>query len=115
MSERQEQKEIKQDRKRKRFGQRGPLEARNRPKDFKKTWGKLLRYNRKYMPFVILSVVLAMAGSICALIGPDRIKEMTNSIQEGILTDVNTERVKAVALSMWIPLARASTRALCLW
>ncbi len=82
------------------FGSERPIRPENRPQDFKGTWKKLLNYNRKYLPFVALSVLLAMAGSICALIGPDRIKELTNAIQEGLLGEIDMGKVQGVVFSL---------------
>lgn len=73
---------------------RGPAE---KPKDFVKTWKKLLAYCGRYMPFLIGAVVLAMAGAICALIGPDKVKDLTNVIGQGLMTGIDMEEVKRIA------------------
>ena len=73
---------------------RGPAE---KPKDFVKTWKKLLAYCGRYMPFLIGAVVLAMAGAICALIGPDKVKDLTNVIGQGLMTGIDMAEVKRIA------------------
>lgn len=55
-----------------------------KPKDFKKTWFKLITYSKEYMPFVILAIIFAIIGTIFTIIGPNKIMDMTNLIQEGL-------------------------------
>ena len=69
-----------------------------KPKDFKKTWGKLLSYCKKYLPWVGLASTLAMAGSILSLIGPNKIRHMTNIITEGLFTEIDMIGIKEIAL-----------------
>ena len=45
--------------------------AGEKPKDFAKTWGKLIRYCKKYLPFLGGALLLAMAGALCALLVTD--------------------------------------------
>lgn len=78
-------------------GGRGPAE---KPKEFKKTWGKLIKYCSRYLPFVIFAAVLAMAGAICSLIGPDKLKSMTNLITEGLMTGIDIEGVTEIAFTL---------------
>lgn len=78
-------------------GGRGPAE---KPKDFKKIWGKMIRYCKKYLPFVVFAAILAMASSICALVGPDKLSDMTDLITQGLLAGVDLEGVKAIAVTL---------------
>lgn len=79
----------------------GPMGAPGeKPKDFKGTWTKLVVYCGKFMPFVILALVLALAGAVCSLIGPDRLKELTNLITQGLAGDIDMDGVRAIALSL---------------
>ncbi|MEL4105598.1 ABC transporter ATP-binding protein [Oscillospiraceae bacterium WX1] len=49
-------------------------------KDFKKSWGKLLEYSRKYMPAMIVAVICAVVGSVASLMGPDMLRQITDTI-----------------------------------
>ncbi len=60
---------------------RGPVE---KPKDFKKTWVRLISYSKQYAPAVIVALLLAAVGTIMQIIGPDKLKEMTNEIMKGL-------------------------------
>ena len=55
-----------------------------KPKDFKKTWLKLITYSKQYMPLVIVAIVFACIGTVFTIIGPNKISDMTNLIQEGL-------------------------------
>lgn len=52
--------------------------------DFKKTWGKLIRYCKSYMPVIIIALVIAAVGTVLQLVGPDKLKDMTNEIVRGL-------------------------------
>nr|WP_229753403.1 ABC transporter ATP-binding protein [Paenibacillus segetis] len=53
-------------------------------KDFKRTWGKLIAYCKNYMPVIVVALVLAAIGTVLQIIGPDKLKEMTNEIMKGL-------------------------------
>jgi len=53
-------------------------------KDFKGTWGKLIRYCNKYIPVILIALVVAACGTALQIIGPDKIKVMTNEIMKGL-------------------------------
>ena len=62
-------------------------------KDFKETWGKLICYCKSYMPVIVISLVIAALGTLLQIIGPDRLKEMTNEIMKGLPAMVNGQPV----------------------
>lgn len=64
---------------------RGPS-AGGKAKDFKKSIGKLLGYCKKYLPLIAAALVLAVTGTIFSLIGPNKLKDITNIIQEGFMS-----------------------------
>ncbi|MCL2277466.1 MAG: ABC transporter ATP-binding protein/permease [Treponema sp.] len=70
--------------------QRGPMAGPHamgvivKPKDFKKTMGKLIIYCQKYIPAVLIAMILAAAGTALQIIGPDKLKEMTDEIMKGM-------------------------------
>ncbi len=55
-----------------------------KPTNFRQTWGKLIVYCKKYMPAVIVALFLAAIGTVLQIIGPDRLKEMTNEVMKGL-------------------------------
>ena len=67
--------------------QRGPMGRGmvvEKPKHFKKTMIKLVIYCKRYLPAVIIAMILAAAGTVLQIIGPDKLKEMTNEIMKGM-------------------------------
>ena len=69
-------------------GMRGGARGFGRPvekaKDFKGTWIKLIRYCKKYLPAILTALILAACGVVFQIIGPDKLKEMTNEIMKGL-------------------------------
>ena len=63
------------------MGRGGAVE---KPQDFGKVMGKLVRFCRKYVPAIIVALVLGAVGTICQIIGPDKLKDMTNEITKGL-------------------------------
>lgn len=61
----------------------------------KGTWGKLLRYGKKYWIPVILALIFAVAGTVFTIIGPDKLSDMTDIITEGITP--NTEKLEEIS------------------
>lgn len=83
--------------------QRGPMGramgSKEKPKDFVGIWKKLLGYCKKYMAFLIIAVVCASAGTVCTLVGPDKLSDMTDEITNGILTSsMNMDRIMQIGL-----------------
>jgi ATP-binding cassette subfamily B protein len=64
-----------------------------KPKNFKKTLGKLVKYSKSYLVVIIIALILATIGTILQIIGPDRLKDMTNEIIKGLPALVNGQPV----------------------
>lgn len=67
----------------------GSMGANVRAKDFKKTWGKLIDYCKKYMPAMIVTLIVSALGTVCQIIGPDKLKDLTNEIAKGLPSIIN--------------------------
>lgn len=55
----------------------------------KGTWGKLLRYCKKYWVVIVIAVICAAGGTVFTLAGPDKLSEMTDTVTEGIIPDTD--------------------------
>ncbi len=55
-----------------------------KPKNFKPTMTKLLGYCRKFLPAIVVALVSAVIGSVLQIIGPDKLKDLTNEIMNGL-------------------------------
>lgn len=87
----------------------GPMGgAVEKPKNFKVTMTKLLLYCKSYMIPIIIALVAAAAGTILQIIGPDKLKELTNEVMKGLPALVNNTPVigdidmTAVANIAWV-------------
>ncbi|KFI96932.1 ABC transporter ATP-binding protein [Bifidobacterium stellenboschense] len=60
---------------------RGAVE---KPQNFGEVMGKLVRYCRSYIPVIIIALVLGATGTIFQIIGPDKLKDMTNELVKGL-------------------------------
>lgn len=66
-----------------------PMGNVEKAKDFKGTWGKLIQYCKSYMPAIIFTLIIAAVGSLLQIIGPDKLKDMTNEITKGLPAVIN--------------------------
>ena len=71
-------------------------------KDFKGSIKKLVKYCKPLMPIIIISIVLAFLSSILSIIGPDKLKDMTNEITLGLMGKINLDKVKSIGLLLII-------------
>ncbi|HPX93744.1 MAG TPA: ABC transporter ATP-binding protein [Bacillota bacterium] len=60
-----------------------------KPKDFKKTWGKLIAYSRTERLPIIASFLGASAGAILSLIGPRRLAMVVDVIEKGMTGSID--------------------------
>jgi len=60
-----------------------------KPKNFKSTMVKLLRYCRSYIVPIIIALSSAAAGTVFQIIGPEKLKKLTNVIVEGLPALIN--------------------------
>ncbi len=70
--------------------------------DLKGSLTKAFTYNKKYIPFVIIALTLSMLSSILTIIGPDKLKEITNVIILGLMSVVDTDKVTKIATVLLI-------------
>ena len=71
-------------------------------KDFKKSMKSLIKYCRPYFILILIAVILAMFSSILSIIGPDKLRDITNTITEGLLTGIDLDKVKSISLTLLI-------------
>ncbi len=51
---------------------------------FKKSMGKLLKYCKRYWGWIIVSIIIGAIATVFQIIGPDKISEITNLINQGV-------------------------------
>jgi len=67
-------------------------------KDFNKTLKQLIAYCRAYLPIIIIALVLAAAGAIFNIVGPELLSQITDLITEGFMTEIDLDAVVDVAM-----------------
>ena len=82
----------------KRKGPMGKGNFDDKPKDFKASFKKLISYNKPFVVIVGIALILSMASSILSIIGPDKLKDMTNVIVNGLMTGIDMDEIKRIGL-----------------
>ena len=79
---------------------------------------KLLEYSKSYVPAIIIALIAAAVGTVLQIVGPDRLKDMTNEIAKGLPALINGKPVfgsidmAAVANIAWVLVAFYASSAL---
>ena len=77
---------------------RGNRGSGDKPKSFKKPIGKLIVFCKPYLPFIIIAILFAIAGTVFTLIGPNKLSEITDLITEGLMTGIDLPAVSKIAI-----------------
>ncbi|EXY05683.1 MULTISPECIES: ABC transporter ATP-binding protein [Bacillus cereus group] len=83
-------------------GPGGMVAPGEKPKNFKKPWGKLIAYCKPYLPTIIFALILAAVGTIFTIIGPNMLSEITDLITEGIAGKIDITAIGNIALLLAI-------------
>ena len=62
-------------------------------KDFKGTWIRLIEYSKSYLPIIIIALIASAIGTVFQIIGPNKLKDMTNEIAKGLPEIINGKPV----------------------
>ncbi len=71
-------------------------------KDFKGTIIKLIKYDKSLVRLVIISLALSFASSALSIVGPDKLKDITNVIANNIMTGIPLKEVESIAIVLVI-------------
>lgn len=64
-----------------------------RANNFGTAIGKLVRYMKHWVPATVVAMVIAAIGTVLQIVGPDKLKDMTNEISKGLPALVNGKPV----------------------
>ena len=56
-----------------------------KPQNMKKSFARLLRYLRNFMPLIIVSTFLIIASTVIRLVGPNKLGDLTNIVSESLV------------------------------
>lgn len=74
----------------------------NQVKDFKKAIATLLKNCKPYKTPIIIVMILSALASALGVYGPGRLKEITDTITEGIMTGIDLDKVTKIAITLTI-------------
>lgn len=74
----------------------------DKPGNFTAAWKRLLSFMRPYRVLLIIAVALSVAGTAISLIGPQIIKDITNTISDGLGGDLDKDGVLHLGMIMVI-------------
>ena len=82
-----------------------------KPKKFKKTLKEMTGYLKPYFPLILIAVVASVIATILQIIGPDKLKLITDEITKGlpkmvkgkpVLDSINMDNVKSITIMLVI-------------
>ena len=62
----------------------------------------LAKYGKKYLIPFIVAIVLAVLGVICTIIGPNKLGDLANTISEGIMGAMDTDKILYIGIILAI-------------
>ena len=77
---------------------RGPGRVMEKPKDFKKVITRLFKDMGRFKFKIIISVILATIAAVFSIYGPNKISDLTEKIQEGLIID--RDKFEEVSLTL---------------
>ena len=83
-------------------GRQGPPMGHEKSKNFGKSWKRLIAYCKPFMPAILISLIFASVSTIGTIIGPDKLKEMTNLIMAGMTSVINLDEIFKIAVFLVI-------------
>ena len=78
------------------------MNAPEKVKDFKKAISNLIIYCKPYLIAILIAILLAMLSAILSIIGPDKLRDITNIITNGLLTGINLTKIKELSIILAI-------------
>ncbi|MDE5655391.1 MAG: ABC transporter ATP-binding protein/permease [Clostridia bacterium] len=77
-----------------------PMRSVEKAKDFKGTWIKIIKYCKKYYAILAVALVCAIAGTIMTLIGPNKMNDLTDVIQQGLVGQIDMDAVAEIGIML---------------
>ena len=84
----------------------GPMRGKggnpnDKAKDFKGAMSRLFLELKKYRILIIIALILAMLGAVMSIIAPNKLSELADEIQKGLV--INTENMQELAQQIMKP------------
>lgn len=77
-------------------GSPNTVKAKNLGKSLK----SLVSYCKSYVPFIVVAIILAVCGTIFSLIGPNKLQDITEIIEDGFMSPsgIDTDKITKIAI-----------------
>ena len=85
------------------MGPRRP--SMTRAKNFKKAILQLAIYSKRQIGLIVLAIVLTIGSTVLTLIGPNKLKELTNLIYAGLLPNTSIDMPAVAKIGMFLVIA----------
>jgi len=82
------------------YGPRGMMRPGEKPKNFKKSIGKLLKSIKPFYGLMIISLIFAIAGTAFNIVGPKLLGNITNEIQISVIEGININLEKIMSIGI---------------
>ena len=69
--------------------------VKEKPKNFKSAIAKLFKYLKNFRILIIVSILLATFGAILAIVGPNKLSDLTDEVAKGLV--INEKNLKAIS------------------
>lgn len=83
----------------------GPMRGGNpgeKAKDFKGTVKRLIKELDSYKILILIAFIFAIAGSILAIMAPNKLSEITDTITAGIIGQMDYDKIKNIAIILGV-------------
>ena len=61
---------------------------------------RLAGFCRPYLPAIAIALFFALVGTVCTIIGPDKLSELTDILTQGLMQDVDMEAVGRICWTL---------------
>lgn len=78
-------------------GPMGRGRVQEKPKNFRNAIKKLFHYLNKFLPFIIVALVLSSISSILEIYGPNKLSDLTDEITKGLMVGMDFNAIKSIS------------------
>lgn len=71
-----------------------------KPKDFKSAAKNFIDFCRPYAYLILSAFLLALLGAVATIIGPEKIKDITRLIREGMISGIDIDNVTRICVTL---------------
>ncbi len=80
------------------MGGMGPGGTGEKAKNFKSAIKRLLKELKRYRILIIIALILAILSSMLSIFAPNKLSDLTDEIQKGLIGSMNLDAIKSIAL-----------------